>query len=111
MSVGINKWTPIFGVNKNKGKRLPTDLVEVFRDQPLLICVGETVNISGTPREVFNAICLYEHKGPLRFQYIERFLGLSTILRTFSRKEVISLLAIYYTDKPQQNKNYILMQL
>ena len=111
MSSGINKWTPIFGVQKSMGKRLPTELVEVFTDQPLLICISEKFTISGTPREVFNAICLYKHVGPLKFQYIELFIGTSTILRTFSRKEIIRLLDIYYKEKPQQNRNYILMQL
>ena len=111
MSSGINKWTPIFGIDNHKGKRLPTEIVEVYKDQPLLICISEKFTISGTPREVFNTICLYKHVSPVKFQYIELFLGTRTILRTFSRKEVISLLATYYQDKPQQNKNYILMQL
>lgn len=107
----ITKWTPIFGIDKNEGKRLPTDLVEVFTDKPLIIAVGKGVNLSGTPHEVFIGICRNLAKGPIKFQYIERFSPNRTILRTFSRKEVINLLTTYFKDQPQQNKTYILMQL
>ncbi len=109
----MKKYHHIFGREDPKGKRLPNDLVEVFKDMPLIIATGKDVNLSGTPHEVFLGVCRLDKKVPIRYQYIEviDYLADKTQLRRFTRKELLIVLSHYFHAQPQVNRNYIIYNL
>lgn len=110
---------PIFGNEKipGKGKRLPTEIANTCAHQttnfPLVIAIAETWNFSGDPLTVFIRIAENRLPGPFVLQYVEIFSPIrpSTILRTFSRKEVGNLLREYARSLPQEMTSFVILNL
>ena len=107
----ITRFTSIFGIDRNQGKRLPTDLVCTENHHPLTIAVGKGWTISGTPLQVLASVLNQDKEGPFSLQYVEFFCNTSTQLRTYSRKEVLALIQSFARGTSPENTHLFMSKL